>query len=254
MKLLKVAWILYFILWDSPVLAAAKKVVLDVEDDWAPYSYKAESSSLPRGFSVEVVRLAFKSVNVKVEFNLVPFTRCLQEVLSGANVGCFHVAINDDTQDKYLWPEIPLTKEPLYVFARTPKSQPINSIAGLQKKTVATTAGYAYSKEFDNATGIVKDVGPSDESVFYRIKNQRVQFGVVFDKASRRLFKKNPEFKKTIHKVGQLGATPFYVAFSKSHKEARYFLNKYNEGMSKIMANGQYQKLHKRLESNPDSF
>ncbi|MGL5934274.1 MAG: transporter substrate-binding domain-containing protein, partial [Cetobacterium sp.] len=71
----------------------AETIIINAEDDWAPFSSVTPDKKSAEGLSVDLVRAAFATQGIEVQFMAVPFARCLYEVEHGHVVACFNASI-----------------------------------------------------------------------------------------------------------------------------------------------------------------
>ena len=96
--------------------ARAETVILAGEDDWAPYSSSAKGARTPTGFSVDLVKAAFKTQGIDVQVLAFPFARCMQQAELGKVMGCFNATVIDSNRDTYCWHATPMFTEPLQIL------------------------------------------------------------------------------------------------------------------------------------------
>lgn len=215
---------------------AADTVTIGAEDDWAPYSFKAGAEA--KGYSVDIVREAFKAAGVDVKFTSLPFTRCMSEVDNGQLVGCFNAVRNSRSERSYLWHARPLVDSRSVIYALSSSTESGLKLKDLEGKTVGVTNGYEYGEEFDRNTKIFRDASIQDELGFKKLLAGRFQYMVSFDKVANSLFAKNKDFTGKFKAVGIAAEARYYLAFSKKHPESQKYQEVFNQGFDAIVQNG----------------
>ena len=114
------------------------------------------------------------------------------------------------------------------------------------------TNGYEYGAEFDGAPAgeLTKDVGATDQLLFKKLLQSRYDLAVAYEFPAKVVLS-SPDMtkeKEGVKSVGTLSDLELYLSFSKLPKYKKY-LDLYNEGMKKIMADGTYKKLSDALEA-----
>jgi polar amino acid transport system substrate-binding protein len=227
-------------------VAAGESITLGAEDDWAPYSSKVDGEA--KGFAVDIVREAYKSVGVEVKFVSVPYSRCMAETLDGVLLGCFDSARSGALEDNYLFHNKPLFIAQVNIFAAADSRESGLTTKSLEGKKVGVTNGYEYGGEFDSNTKVIRDVASQDEKGFSKLLEKRVPYMLAFEKVALSIFAKNPAFAGKFKVVGVVDAPGLYIAFSKKHAAAQNALDKFNQGLELIQQNGTYAAIEARWQ------
>lgn len=156
--------------------AFSEMVRIAAEDDWAPYSSIKADKSGPEGFAVDVVREAFKTQGVEVEFVVVPFSRCLHYAETGVTAGCFNATIIEGNRDTFHWHPTPLFQEELAIFANEETVRSSVGVADLEGRTLGYTLGYTYPTELMENPNITRFGATSDEQLIQMVAAKRVDF------------------------------------------------------------------------------
>lgn len=228
-------------------LAAAETITINAEDDWAPFSSLDRTAGKPQGFAVDVVRAAFASQGVTVQFRAVPFTRCLREVQANTALACFNIEKTGYNAKDFVWHATPLLDEPLAIFARKPYKRQL-TVDDLAGRRVALTRDYTYPSSLMNQPGLVKDYAGSDEQQLRKLLAGRVDFAVINVHPARRLLFGNPDFLGQLHEVGQVNVAQFYVGFAPQNPASRRYAELLDKGLATLRANGQYALMQRQLE------
>jgi polar amino acid transport system substrate-binding protein len=222
--------------------AAAESVTIAAEDDWPPYSVKATDRPGVTGFSVELVREAFKTQGVDVHFEVLPFARCLHHAESGKVAGCFNATRIESNKDTYCWHPTPMFEESLLIFG--PASTPRDNlrIKDLEGKVVGSTIGYTYGDEFTKNKKIKHFSAVSDEHLIQMLAAGRVDFILLNGMPGYLRINADPKLKAGVKAVGTISIDKFWTAFSLKGDGPRY-CTVFEKGLQEIQRNGKYKEL-----------
>ena len=167
-------------------LVSAETITLGAEDDWAPYSSAVERSA--RGFAVDVIREAFAAVGVTVNFEVLPYARCLDDTKRGRLVGCFDAVPNAMIGGSFLWHKHPLFTTHMNVYALSDSAESGLTARQLEGKTVGVERGYEYGDEFDLNTKIVRRIVDKNVQGFRMLLAKRIQYMAAEERIAKALF------------------------------------------------------------------
>ena len=225
--------------------AVAETITVGAEDDWAPYSSVVERTA--QGFAVDVVREAYAAVGITVNFEVLPYARCLAQAKAGRLVGCFDAVPNAMIAPSYLWHAQPLFTTHMNVYALADSSEHGLTATSLEGKTVGVERDYEYGDAFDLNTKILRRVVDRNESGFKMLMAGRIQYMAAEARIANALFARNPAAYGSKFKLVGTVATPgLYMAFSKSSPDAARLLAKFNEGYTALRSSGRYQAIERK--------
>jgi polar amino acid transport system substrate-binding protein len=225
--------------------AHAETIAVGAEDDWAPYSSVVDGKA--QGFAVDVVRAAFGAVGVTVEFEVLPYARCLAKARAGKLIGCFDAVPNGMIAPHYLWHAQPLFTTHMNVYALAGSADHGMTPARLEGKTVGVARDYEYGDEFDLNTKIVRKVVDKNEQGFKMLQAGRIQYMAAEQRIADALFRRYPQAFGGKFKVAGTVATPgLYMAFTREVPDGARYLAKFNAGYTIIRGNGTYKDIEKR--------
>lgn len=226
---------------------AREKISLVAEDDWYPYSARAENGR-PHGFAVDVIKLAYDAVDADVEYKVMPFARCLEEVKLGREIGCFDTAKQEMLDSDFVFPEEPLFTAKLTIYIPSDSGDKNLTFKKLEGKKVGITNGYTYGDEFEKNQNIKKDVSQSDTIVLKKLAKGRLDSAIVYEKCADYIVGQNKSELEHKIKVGGVGKDDkFYISFSRKHPGAEKAKSLFDKGMKLIKANGKYSELEKKF-------
>lgn len=221
----------------------AETVTIAAEDDWAPYTAINAAKTAPEGFTVDVVRAAFKSQGVDVKFIVTPFARCLHYAESGKTVACFNATIVKDNKDTFYWHPTPLVYVDLLIFGRNDAPNSNMKLKDLEGKTVGSTLGYTYPTEFTKNTRIKHFDAKSDSQLVKMLANGRVDYVLLNDVPGRLLILADQNARGRLKPVGKISQDGFWLAFSKKHPDGKRLSEVFEKGMQHLHKSGQYKSM-----------
>ncbi|WP_028453919.1 substrate-binding periplasmic protein [Chitinilyticum litopenaei] len=240
-------WLFTLLMVLVSTCAQAETIIINAEDDWAPFSSLDRKNGAPQGFAVDVVRAAFASQGITVQFRAVPFTRCLREVQANQALACFNIEKTGYNAQQFHWHATPLLEEPLAIFARTPYKRRLTA-DDLAGRRVALTRDYTYPSSLLNQPGLVKDYARTDEQQLRKLLAGRVDFAIINAHPARLLLFSNRDFLTQVHEVGQVNVAQFYVGFAPQHPSSRRYAELLDKGLATLRANGQYAAMQRQLQ------
>jgi polar amino acid transport system substrate-binding protein len=218
-------------------------ITIAAEDDWPPYSSMKADRSGPQGFTPDLVRAVFKLKGIDVNFDTVPFARCMHLVKTGKAVACFNTTITDENRDEFHWHPTPIFKEGLAIFALNDITSTGMSAKALEGSTVGITTGYTYPTDFMRNENIKKFEANSDEHLLKMLAAKRVKFVILNTLPGLMRIKQDPALAGKVRQVGLLGTDAFWLNFSKIHPDGKRMAEVFEAGLQTFKASGQYNKL-----------
>jgi polar amino acid transport system substrate-binding protein len=216
----------------------AHALTLAVEDAWEPYANPDGT-----GMSVDIVRAAFESVGIEVTFEVIPYARLLQEVQTGKYVGGFNVAREPSREDAFLWGREMLFLARAHYYHYRTRFLEASSATGLQSgEKVGVILGYEYGVLFHENNRISKVWGKRHDQILRMLQAGRVDTVILFEKTAN-LFLNEMNLQEEVFAAFSSEPSRIYVAFSRQHPEARHYMEKLDEGLARIRANGEYQAI-----------
>jgi polar amino acid transport system substrate-binding protein len=237
---------IFFIVTALSQGAWAETVTIVAEDDWWPYS--ASRNGVATGFSVDVMSAAMHAVNIEVDFKVLPFSRCVALVKAGQEIGCFNMLKDETTEKDFLFPDEPLFKGIVAIYARKDYVGTA-TIKSMEGKGVGTTFGYTYGPEIENNPKIKRYVSHQDVVSLKNLALGRLDFALLDTRVEASLMKENwATLGGKIKPVGVALPAPLYTFFSKTHPDGRRVMEALNRGLKIIRSNGTYSKIDKKWD------
>ncbi|WP_374079149.1 substrate-binding periplasmic protein [Bdellovibrio bacteriovorus] len=221
----------------------AKTIVINGEDDWAPYASASKNYKDVEGLAPDIVKAAFLSQGIKAITRPVPFARCLHEVEQGSAIGCFDTVMSSETKDLYIFHATPLFTVDMVIYGSANEPKRALTFKDLEGKTVGTTNGYTYPTEFISNKKIKHSPGPTEKSQLEKLASGRIQYAILWGLTGPLVLKERPDLAGKVKPLGVISSTGLYLSFSKKHKEGAKYAALLEKGLQKIMANGTYAKI-----------
>ncbi|UXR65132.1 transporter substrate-binding domain-containing protein [Bdellovibrio bacteriovorus] len=226
--------------------AHAEVIKILAEDSFPPYS--SGQGKQVEGLSADIVRSAFRTQNLEVQFEAVPYSRCLAKVQAGSELGCFSTTYDPTMLNVLIFPEHPLviTSAIAIAYKDSPEGK-VSSVSDLEGRKVAVTNGFSYGAEFDYHPKIEKQFVSSDSNVLKLVAGKRVSHGVVnFLTYYYLLGKQTESVRKSLKVLGPIGTGGIYLMFSKKHPQGEQNAQKFDAGMESLLRSGEYEGILKK--------
>jgi polar amino acid transport system substrate-binding protein len=223
---------------------AAERIVIGAEDAWYPYTGNMNGEL--RGMTVDIVREAFALQGVDVTFEMVPYTRCLNLTRRGQYVACFNVARSSQTELDFLWPDKPILRPKINIYARKGSGLKHLGVNDLKGRKVAVTRSYEYGSEFDSDRQIQRVVVDDDTKCFRMVAAQRAEFTVAYDRVGSFVIKQlQPQLGDAFEIVGDVAQVDIHLAFSRKNPDAQRHLATFNKGLAALFKSHKYQEIER---------
>lgn len=202
---------------------------------WPPYIGEQLQGN---GFISEIITMACKEGNLPVSFEFVPVKRAIKSTEEGYYAAMF--PYTGKGTDSLLLSE-PFGGSALVFYKN--KSAPamtFESIEKLKSYKIAVVKGFAYTKEFDEATYLNKYSARKLDSCFKMLALNRVDLVLADKFVATDLFKN--ELSKIASQIEQIdppfAVQPFYLAFTKNKSTSDPSMQQFNAGLQKIKSDG----------------
>lgn len=225
--------------------------------DWVPYVDQGRSDG---GALARLIRTIFADAGYQVEFIYYPWDRNLLMLQQGGLDAVMPYICNKARQRVSTCSE-PLVKGEVVLFHRQDKPFDWQGIADLQPYRIATTLGYSYGPQFDEAqqAGLLQVQQSHKEDTGFRLlelgridlhpQDRAVGYAML-----RRLFSEQARAHIT-HHPRQLNSEPLHLLFRKDDAQADRLRGIFNAGLRRFAASGELQRLQQALYSgNPDQW
>ncbi|KHK65173.1 amino acid ABC transporter substrate-binding protein [Pseudomonas fluorescens] len=151
--------------------AQAEKLRI-VTEPWAPYVYEENGKIL--GLDYETTAIVFKRLGIDVEWQLLPWKRCLAMLEQGLADGALDIFQSDERDALLLYPSEPLSDVEFVMFYANARPHPFRTLDDLDGLTIGTSPGYLYSQAFRESTRFKRETAPTHEANFGKLQLGRI--------------------------------------------------------------------------------
>ena len=143
-----------------------------VSDDWAPYVYS--DGGRVRGIDYEVTTEVFHRLGVEVDWQILPWKRCLALVEQGLADGVMDVFKVESRKAYMVYPAEPMSDVEFVLFQASDRRHVIGQLDDLTGLTVGTSPGYTYDKAFSESSVFRRESAPTHEANFGKLIRGRI--------------------------------------------------------------------------------
>ncbi|MCL9780923.1 transporter substrate-binding domain-containing protein [Vibrio sp. S4M6] len=237
--------------------------------EWPPYTFhprdngKADKSSLV-GASYDTLKVIFQQAGMKMEMKMIPWKRCLDEVQNYAKKGQFELFMdgssNDERMSKYIRTEAFYQTNQGYLYStkKFPSGPEVKKVSDLNKYKVCGIAGYNYETYMKNGlTAEIDTRAKSPKNVLQKLSAGRCD---IFLSAIEPILGGNlvgqitftPDIKYAV--LNELPKTKFYAWVSKGSPRSAQLVETINNGLNKLKADGELDKIFKKYTATGTGF
>ncbi|MHC6227763.1 substrate-binding periplasmic protein [Pseudomonas sp. X10] len=156
-----------------------------VSDDWAPYIY--QENGQPRGIDYEVTNEVFKRLGVEVEWQLLPWKRCLAMLEQGLADGVLDIFQTEPRRFLMYYPEEPLSAVEFVLFQAKARPHVVERLEDLAGLTVGISSGYSYGSAFLESPLFRREAAPTQEANFGKLQLGRIDLLITDRRVGRYL-------------------------------------------------------------------
>lgn len=224
--------------------------VLFVTGEWSPYTSEKMSNL---GDSTELIKAICKEAGITPVFKFFPWARGEAMVESGEAFASFPYAATQDRKVKFYLSDVFQYGENVYMYydsnenitSTVKGAKSLNDLKGL---TFGSLLGSFTKKEFDTKKIKYYEV-TNIEQMVAMLKAKRVDMiiddkSVLYSEVKKSFPKEVNNFKILPTSYGE--KMPNVLIVSKKYKNSQETLKKFNEGLKKLKASGEYDKIIKK--------
>ncbi|MVV47594.1 amino acid ABC transporter substrate-binding protein [Pseudomonas sp. PB120] len=167
-----IAQLLTLFLFTCLSFAAWGEKLRIVTEPWAPYVY--EENGKPLGLDYETTAIVFKRLGIEVEWQFLPWKRCLSMLEQGQADGALDIFHTDERDATLLYPIEPLSEVEFVMFYANERPHPFRTLDDLRGLTIGTSPGYQYSKDFSESKLFTHEPAPTHEANFGKLVRGRI--------------------------------------------------------------------------------
>ncbi|KAF0867359.1 ABC transporter substrate-binding protein [Pseudomonas sp. LD120] len=143
-----------------------------VTEPWAPYVYEEHGKA--RGLDYETTAIVFQRLGIEVEWQFLPWKRCLAMLETGQADGALDIFHSDQRDASLLYPSEPLSDVEFVMFYAKQRPHPFKHLDELKGLTIGTSPGYLYSDDFSESTLFNREPAPTHEANFGKLLLGRI--------------------------------------------------------------------------------
>lgn len=143
-----------------------------VTEPWAPYVY--EENGVALGLDYETTAIVFKRLEIEVEWQFLPWKRCLAMLELGQADGALDIFHSAERELTLLYPSEPLSEVEFVLFYANARPHRFDSLDDLRGLTIGTSPGYLYSTQFSTSNLFTREPAPSHEANFGKLLRGRI--------------------------------------------------------------------------------
>lgn len=167
-------------------LAQAERLRL-VSDDWAPYLYQV--AGRPAGIDYEVTNEVFRRLGYEVDWQFMPWKRCLAMVEQGLADGVMDIFELDSRKTWMVYPDEPMSTVEFVLFQAKSRPHTIGRLDDLAGLNVGTSPGYSYGGGFNESPLFRREAAPTHEANFGKLALGRIDLLVTDRRVGRHLLR-----------------------------------------------------------------
>ncbi len=225
------------------VAADLEKLEIAVEDAADIWSRKDGT-----GFANDVVKAAFRASGIEAVWKVEPYARCKADVIEGRSIACFSMSKESSVQNPVRFSDKPIficDSDYFYNVASPVKAS--QEVAIPKGTVVGTVLGYEYPDAIDDLKkkGVIFEDAGSEEANLKKLVLGRIDLAVI----NANKLKSGNSMIKSAGLTGKVafafhgGVLESFIGFSTKHPNGERARKLYNEGYSKIVADGTLRRI-----------
>lgn len=196
----------------------------------------------------QLVTAAFAAQGLSVDYVYLPWKRALEETRRG-NYPASSYWLPGSEKRESLQLSAPVIHDTLTVFIQRAEDPPITweRIEDLAPYRIGATIGFTYTPEFYEAVdqGVIQVLFVPDESQNLKLLlGDRIDLFAASEFTGLQMAREmgiERDLLRIVHPP--LLRSPIYLLFSTQHPKGMWLMAQFNEGLSRIRATGEYQRI-----------
>ncbi|MCK6188983.1 transporter substrate-binding domain-containing protein [Pseudomonas sp. EYE_354] len=168
-------------------LAAYGEKLRIVTEPWAPYVYDEQGTM--QGLDYEATVIVFQRLGVEVQWQFLPWKRCLAMLEQGHADGVLDIFHNHEREALLLYPSEPLSEVEFVLFYANDRRHPVQHLKDLQGLSVGTSPGYLYGTPFSESSLFTREPAPSHEANFGKLLLGRIDLVITDRRVGQHVIK-----------------------------------------------------------------
>ncbi|KPJ90219.1 MAG: hypothetical protein AMJ53_14435 [Gammaproteobacteria bacterium SG8_11] len=211
-----------------------------VADEWPPFTSEKQGQRI----AVDLVQTALQNASVDAKVHIVAW----QEVLSGVKAGKYDAIVGawkTPEREQYLLFSRPYMENRIMLIGRQDNKIEFGNIAQLKGKNVGVVSGYAYGDEINNNNDIKKIPDVTDADNIKKLLKNEVDFILADSLVAQAIKEHLPDDVTNKLKIydKEVVTQSLFFAVRKNHPDAKGLLDKFNNAVEQMIADGTYNKI-----------
>lgn len=154
-----------------------------VTEPWAPYVYLQDGK--PTGIDYEITALVFKRLGIDVQWQFLPWRRCLMMLQQGQADGVLDIFESPERDSELLYPSEPLSEVEFVLYQAKARPHAFNRLEDLRGLKVGVSPGFLYGQDFRASTLFEREPAPTLEANLGKLVLGRVDLVITDRKVGR---------------------------------------------------------------------
>ncbi len=237
-RLFKTSSVLLFFLLNSTLVNATElRLVADV---WPPFTSEQPGQRI----AVDLVQTALRNASISNNVKIVPW----EEVLSGIQADKYDAIVGawqTPDRERYLLFSRSYLQNRITLIGRKDNQLDFSELRQLKGKKVGIVADYAYGDDIANNKDIIKIPGKTVADNIKKMLNAEVDFILADTLVARAIKEHLPADVTNKLKIytKEVATQDLYFAIRKNYPDATALLDKFNDAVELMIADGTYNKI-----------
>lgn len=219
---------------------------------WAPYSilekYKSNGTFKLSGFNRDLLEEVFKRSNIKFNFVIKPWQRCLKEGISGDVHIVLDAASNEQRKRDYLLSTAIYKMTPAYFYHNSKKMNKLTAEKVLEESPICGQSGYTYTN-FGIPNDVVKKLSKALFRIVDLVSEKRCAIGLTRLEVLKRELTSFKEYSNISYdKIHGAKKEEFFWLINKSFNFSNYLKELIDKEYSALEKSGFLKKLRTKYK------
>ncbi|MBA1202944.1 transporter substrate-binding domain-containing protein [Pseudomonas capeferrum] len=184
-----------------------------VTEEWAPYIFQEEG--VPRGIHYEVANEVFTRLGIEVQWQFLPWKRCLAMIEHGLVDGVMDIFRTDARTAYIIYPDEPMSTVEFTLFQLRAKPHTVRRLEDLAGLNVGVSSGYDYGSAFNESPLFRRENAPTQEANFGKLALGRIDL-LVTDRLVGRHLRHRLGLEQKVEELSFIiRRTPQYLGLSR---------------------------------------
>ncbi|WP_343565540.1 substrate-binding periplasmic protein [Kiloniella sp. b19] len=215
--------------------------------EFPPYALYNSETGEYSGLDVEIVREAFAAVGIDVSYAFMPWARAFKNVAEGRALALVTCLYNRERLELFRYSNAVSTADFSFVGLGSHLKPEDFSLGEAEDYKIGVGKGYASTRILEKRGFPKLDYSSDDLSLIRKLINKRVDLlygnSVAFRYQLAPFVEAGEVWDSTEQEHNQ------YLCISRKHPRSEYYLDKFNEGLVLIKAQGVHQEIAKKYTS-----